>query len=79
MPEGINELKVVAWLREHVPVLEGNVSFSLIAGGHSNLTFKFRLCGDDFRLTEQFETWFSQKWGLCCLPRAVQWNFRREP
>jgi aminoglycoside phosphotransferase (APT) family kinase protein len=44
MPEGINEAKVVPWLREHVPTLEGNVTFSLIAGGHSNLTFK---CEDE--------------------------------
>ena len=40
MLEGINESKVVPWLREHVPTLEGDVTFSLIAGGHSNLTFK---------------------------------------
>lgn len=42
--EGIDEGKVVPWIRERVPVLEGNVSFSLIAGGHSNLTYK---CEDE--------------------------------
>ena len=40
MPEGINEAGVVSWLKEHVPVLQGEVNFSLIVGGHSNLTFK---------------------------------------
>ena len=40
MMEGINEIGVESWLKEHVPVLEGEVGFSLIVGGHSNLTFK---------------------------------------
>lgn len=44
MPEGINEEKVVPWLKAHVPEVSGKVSFSLIAGGHSNLTFK---CEDE--------------------------------
>lgn len=44
MPEGINKEKVVPWLKDHVPALEGKVNFSLIAGGHSNLTFK---CEDE--------------------------------
>jgi len=44
MPEGINEERVVPWMKERVPALEGKVTFSLIAGGHSNLTFK---CEDE--------------------------------
>lgn len=44
MPEGINEEKVLPWLKAHVPEVSGKVSFSLIAGGHSNLTFK---CEDE--------------------------------
>ena len=40
MPEGVNKAGVVSWLKKHVPALEGDVSFSLIVGGHSNLTFK---------------------------------------
>jgi len=44
MPEGINEERVVPWMKERVPTLEGKVKFSLIAGGHSNLTFK---CEDE--------------------------------
>ena len=38
--EGINEEKVTAWLADHVPTLEPPVSYSLIAGGHSNLTYR---------------------------------------
>jgi aminoglycoside phosphotransferase (APT) family kinase protein len=44
MPEGIDKARVVTWLKNHVPVLAGEVSFSLIVGGHSNLTFK---CEDE--------------------------------
>lgn len=44
MPQGINEAGVVPWLKKHLPVLQGEVSFSLIIGGHSNLTFK---CEDE--------------------------------
>ena len=42
--EGIDAGPVTAWLRDHVPVLEGEVTFSLITGGHSNLTFR---CEDE--------------------------------
>ncbi len=38
--EGINEEKVTAWLADNVPTLEPPVSYSLIAGGHSNLTYR---------------------------------------
>ena len=38
--EGINEEKVTAWLADHVPTLEPPVSYSLVAGGHSNLTYR---------------------------------------
>lgn len=40
MPAGINDESVTAWLAAHVPDLEPPVNFSLIAGGHSNLTFR---------------------------------------
>ena len=40
MIEGINENNVTAWLQEHVPSLVPPVSYSLIAGGHSNLTYR---------------------------------------
>jgi aminoglycoside phosphotransferase (APT) family kinase protein len=38
--EGINDTAVTAWLQAHVPGLQAPVTFSLIAGGHSNLTFR---------------------------------------
>ena len=40
MTEGINETTVTAWLAERVPVLVPPVRFTLIAGGHSNLTYR---------------------------------------
>ncbi len=40
MIEGIHEENVTQWLIEQVPSLVPPVSFSLIAGGHSNLTFR---------------------------------------
>jgi len=39
MIEGIREPAVTAWLAAHVPALTPPVSYSLIAGGHSNLTY----------------------------------------
>jgi aminoglycoside phosphotransferase (APT) family kinase protein len=39
--DGINVEPVTAWLQEHVPGLEPPLTFSLIAGGHSNLTYRF--------------------------------------
>jgi aminoglycoside phosphotransferase (APT) family kinase protein len=39
MTEGINELNVTNWLAAHVPALTPPVSYTLIAGGHSNLTY----------------------------------------
>ena len=39
--EGINEGKVTAWLAERIPGLRPPLHFSLIAGGHSNLTYRF--------------------------------------
>ncbi len=42
--EGINAELVIPWMRERVPALSGDVHFSLIAGGHSNLTYK---CEDE--------------------------------
>lgn len=44
MVEGIDAPGVSAWLKERVPACEGEVSYSLITGGHSNLTFK---CEDE--------------------------------
>ena len=39
--EGVNEGKVTAWLLERIPDLQPPLAFSLIAGGHSNLTYRF--------------------------------------
>ena len=39
--EGINEAKVTAWLVERIDGLQPPLRFSLIAGGHSNLTYRF--------------------------------------
>jgi aminoglycoside phosphotransferase (APT) family kinase protein len=38
--EGINVEKVTNWLVERIPGIELPLSFTLIAGGHSNLTFR---------------------------------------
>lgn len=40
VPDGINFEKVSAWLEENVDGLKTPLEFSLIAGGHSNLTYK---------------------------------------
>ncbi|MCP5180803.1 MAG: phosphotransferase family protein [Pseudomonadales bacterium] len=40
MVAGINGDKVTAWLMGHVEALKAPVEFTLIAGGHSNLTYK---------------------------------------
>ena len=40
MTEGIREAEVTAWFEEHVAGARGPLAFELIAGGHSNLTFK---------------------------------------
>jgi aminoglycoside phosphotransferase (APT) family kinase protein len=37
--EGIDSGKVTAWFAQHVPAAIAPLSFSLITGGHSNLTF----------------------------------------
>ena len=37
--EGIREVAVTAWFAEHVPAARAPLSFALIAGGHSNLTY----------------------------------------
>ena len=39
MIEGINHELVSHWLKKEIPELSMPLSFSLIAGGHSNLTF----------------------------------------
>lgn len=39
--EGINLENVTAWVQERIAELEPPLTFSLIAGGHSNLTYKF--------------------------------------
>ena len=39
--EGINLEPVTAWVEERIPDLQPPLEFSLIAGGHSNLTYKF--------------------------------------
>lgn len=38
--EGIDNQPVTQWLQEHVPALEEPLSWSLIVGGHSNLTYR---------------------------------------
>ncbi len=40
MVQGINESKVTKWLEANVPGARGPFTFSLIAGGHSNLTYR---------------------------------------
>lgn len=40
MTDGIKEAAVTAWLAAHTPELTPPVSYSLITGGHSNLTFR---------------------------------------
>lgn len=40
MTEGIDQENVTAWLVKHVPDFHAPVSYSLIAGGHSNLTYR---------------------------------------
>lgn len=40
MTAGIDEAAVTDWLRAHVPALAPPVDYSLLAGGHSNLTFR---------------------------------------
>ena len=39
-PEGINETNVTAWMVDHVPGVNTPLTFTLIAGGRSNLTFR---------------------------------------
>ena len=39
--EGVQEDKVAAWLADLIPDLRPPLEFSLIAGGHSNLTYRF--------------------------------------
>jgi aminoglycoside phosphotransferase (APT) family kinase protein len=39
-PAGIDPGPVTAWLAERVPALDGPLTFELITGGHSNLTFR---------------------------------------
>ncbi len=43
VPEGIIADEVVAWLKQYTPALTEPVTFDLIAGGHSNLTYS---CSD---------------------------------
>ena len=38
--EGINAENVTAWFGEHVPAAVAPLQFELIAGGHSNLTYR---------------------------------------
>jgi aminoglycoside phosphotransferase (APT) family kinase protein len=46
MTEGINAEGVTAWFAEHVPGAEPPLSFSLIAGGRSNLTYRVTGAGE---------------------------------
>lgn len=39
--QGIHLDRVTQWAQAHIPELEPPLEFSLIAGGHSNLTYKF--------------------------------------
>jgi aminoglycoside phosphotransferase (APT) family kinase protein len=41
VPDGINAEKVTAWLDANIAGLKTPLTFSLIAGGHSNLTYRF--------------------------------------
>ena len=45
--EGIEYQSVCRWIVEHVPSVEPPLDFSLIAGGHSNLTFRFIDANDE--------------------------------
>ena len=38
---GVDVERVTAWIDEHIADAVGPYDFTLIAGGHSNLTFKF--------------------------------------
>jgi aminoglycoside phosphotransferase (APT) family kinase protein len=40
MVEGIHDERVTAWLLDLVPMLQPPITYSLIAGGHSNLTYR---------------------------------------
>jgi len=40
MPEGINDAKVTGWMQQQIPGLKPPLSFGLLAGGHSNLTYR---------------------------------------
>jgi aminoglycoside phosphotransferase (APT) family kinase protein len=40
MVEGINAERVTQWLDAHVPALTPDVEYTLITGGHSNLTYR---------------------------------------
>jgi aminoglycoside phosphotransferase (APT) family kinase protein len=40
VPAGIDAAGVTAWFESHVPPVEPPLAFELIAGGHSNLTFR---------------------------------------
>jgi aminoglycoside phosphotransferase (APT) family kinase protein len=42
MIDGINDAKVTEWLQGIIPDLKAPIEFSLITGGHSNLTFMCR-------------------------------------
>jgi aminoglycoside phosphotransferase (APT) family kinase protein len=39
-PEGIHETEVTAWMAAHLPELRTPLTFTLIAGGRSNLTYR---------------------------------------
>jgi aminoglycoside phosphotransferase (APT) family kinase protein len=39
-PQGINEAEVTKWIADHVPELTTPLTFTLIAGGRSNLTYR---------------------------------------
>jgi aminoglycoside phosphotransferase (APT) family kinase protein len=40
VPEGINQGNVTGWMASHLPELAAPLTFTLIAGGRSNLTFR---------------------------------------
>jgi aminoglycoside phosphotransferase (APT) family kinase protein len=40
VPPGIDAARVTTWFEEHAPMVEPPLSFQLIAGGHSNLTYR---------------------------------------
>ena len=65
-PAGVDVPRVSAWLAEHVSGALAPFEFTLIAGGHSNLTYLVRLGGNGN--TAGTGTMFTQCLGDCAAP-----------